>query len=281
VSDDEEREAAPSAGAPPDGAPPGNDPTARGERHPASFPGPDARLIGEYAEAERPQERRALLRRLTRRPWPQPGGPADAAPLAAGRPQSLDALTARVYALAGTVRVRSAEQLARENPHLTHDQVADKLIGNAARNAAAVGAATGMSAALPIPVTWPVELVTEALAVIGIEIKLIAELYEVYGVVVPGSRSERTMTYLTAWTRRGVVPVGSAEATLAAWALLRGRAKRRVALRAGRGAASLAPLLSGAVLGAVVNRRETRRLGQRIRRDLRKLSSGADSGWTR
>lgn len=243
-------------------------------------PSPEARLIGEYAEVEQPQVRRALLRRFARPGWLRSRRISDG-PIIHDRPQSLDALTNRVYALASNLRIRDAEQLYRQNPRLSREQLADKLIANAARNAAAVGAATGMSAALPIPVTWPVELATESLVVIGIEVKLIAELYEAYGVAVPGPRAERTMAYLTAWTRRGAVPVGSAEATLAAWKLLRGRVKRRVALRAGRGAASLAPLLSGAVLGAVVNRRETHKLGRRIQRDLRKLQQGPGSGWIR
>jgi hypothetical protein len=51
------------------------------------------------------------------------------------------------------------------------------------------------------------------------------------------------------------------------------RLQRRLAFRAGRSALSLGPLLSGAAVGAMINRRETRRLGQEIRDDLRKNSS--------
>jgi hypothetical protein len=40
--------------------------------------------------------------------------------------------------------------------------------------------------------------------------------------------------------------------------------------RAGRSAFSLAPLLTGAAAGAYLNSRETRRLGQDVRRDLRR-----------
>ena len=46
--------------------------------------------------------------------------------------------------------------------------------------------------------------------------------------------------------------------------------RRRLAARAGRSAFSLGPLLTGAALGAFLNGRETRRLGQDIRRDLRR-----------
>jgi hypothetical protein len=46
--------------------------------------------------------------------------------------------------------------------------------------------------------------------------------------------------------------------------------RRRLAARAGRSVFSLGPLLTGAVAGAYLNSRETRRLGQDIRRDLRR-----------
>jgi hypothetical protein len=46
--------------------------------------------------------------------------------------------------------------------------------------------------------------------------------------------------------------------------------RRRLAARAGRSAFSLGPLLTGAAAGAYLNSRETRRLGQDVRRDLRR-----------
>jgi hypothetical protein len=46
--------------------------------------------------------------------------------------------------------------------------------------------------------------------------------------------------------------------------------RRRLAARAGRSAFSLGPLLTGAAAGAVLNSRETRKLGREIRQDLRK-----------
>jgi hypothetical protein len=44
---------------------------------------------------------------------------------------------------------------------------------------------------------------------------------------------------------------------------------RRLAARVRRSAFSLSPLLTGALAGALLNRRETRRLGRQIRDDLR------------
>jgi hypothetical protein len=44
---------------------------------------------------------------------------------------------------------------------------------------------------------------------------------------------------------------------------------RRLAARVRRSTFALAPLFTGAVAGALLNRRETRRLGQQIKDDLR------------
>lgn len=246
----------------------------------AHGPARDAELIGTLAETEGGRERGATIRRLMR------SGRKAAKGAASLGPQSLDALTARVMAMAANLRIRDGAQLRARYPDLDADGLARVLIANAARNSAAVGVATGASAALPIPVTWPVELATEAVAVIGIELKLVAELYEVYGLDPGRTRAERAMTYLNAWTqRRGVLSdsagamnaagaLGAVTGTAAAWSLLRKRVQRRVAARAGRGAVSLAPLLGGAALGAVVNRFEARRLGESVQRDLRELSRG-------
>jgi hypothetical protein len=46
--------------------------------------------------------------------------------------------------------------------------------------------------------------------------------------------------------------------------------RRRLAGRAGRSAFSLGPLFTGAAVGAILNGRETRKLGQQIRNDLRR-----------
>jgi hypothetical protein len=76
--------------------------------------------------------------------------------------------------------------------------------------------------------------------------------------------------YLAAWAhRRGVfmIPGGL---VLATGSPLTRQLRRRLAARAGRSALSLGPLLTGATVGAYLNSRETRRLGQDVRRDLRR-----------
>jgi len=62
---------------------------------------------------------------------------------------------------------------------------------------------------------------------------------------------------------------------LAAGSPLARRLRWRLAARASKSAFSLGPLLTGAMAGAALNRRETRRLGRDVRRDLhRHLQSG-------
>jgi len=110
---------------------------------------------------------------------------------------------------------------------------------------------------------------------VGIELKLIAELHEVYGMRAPGSVAERMTAYVGAWARRSGVALAPGGIILAMGSPLRRRLQRRLLARAGRSATSLGPLLTGAMAGATLNRHETRRLGQDIRNDLRQRSSAA------
>jgi hypothetical protein len=59
--------------------------------------------------------------------------------------------------------------------------------------------------------------------------------------------------------------------------------RRRLVARAGRSAFSLGPMLTGAAAGALFNRRETRKLGRDIQRDLRRgaLEPPAGPWWQR
>lgn len=220
-------------------------------------PGAEAALIGALAETESEPVRRAMLRRM----------------LATGRRAgavSVGGLTTRVTRMAPELRVNSRAVLLGRYPGHTEDDVADLLIAKAARAAAGVGAATGAAAFLPFPVTWPVQLATETVVVIGIELKLVAELHEVYDAAAPGPPTERALAYLSAWSRQSGAAVTSADATIAAGSALNKRLRRRIAMRTGRDVVSLGPLLSGAALGAAVNHHETARLGKRIKKDLRR-----------
>ncbi len=189
-------------------------------------------------------------------------------------------LVTQVVAMAQRLRIRDQAALRAQFPGLSADEIADKLIEGAARGAAAVGGAVGAWAALPVLPAYPVEVVTETLALIGIEIKLVAELHEAYGMPAAGNVADRMTAYLAAWAhRRGVVMVPSGLVLAAGSPLVR-RLRWRLATRMGRSAFSLGPLLTGALAGAVLNRQETRRLGHNVRTDLRHHAMAGITGWT-
>jgi hypothetical protein len=183
-------------------------------------------------------------------------------------------LTTQVVAMAQRLRIRDQAALRAQFPGMSTEEIADTLIVRAARASAAVGGAVGAWAALPVLPAFPAEVVTETLALVGIEIKLVAELHEAYGMPATGSATERATAYIAAWAhRRGVfmVPGGL---ILAAGSPLVRRLRWRLATRMSRSAFSLGPLLTGAFAGAMLNRQETRRLGHSVRTDLRRLAQG-------
>ncbi len=179
-------------------------------------------------------------------------------------------LTGQVLEMAPKVPIRSMSTLQAQYPGCDTEQLASQLITGAARASAGVGAAVGVAAAVPFLPTAPVELTVETLALVAIELKLIAELHEVYGVTVPGSAPERMIAYVGAWTNRRGVRITSGGLALVMGSQLRRKLERRLIARAGKSMLSLAPLLTGAVAGAMIDHRETRRLGTLVRDDLRK-----------
>ena len=237
-----------------------------------------AEVAADVTEAERPQDRQRLAAafaravgsgarvagRGTRAVQRQVG----AARRGAG--SGTNWLAAHVMTMAPRLRVRNHAALRQQFPGRSADQIADALIEGASRASAAAGGAVGVWAALPALPAFPAEVAAETLVLVGIEIKLIAELHEAYGTPAPGNVAERMSAYVAAWAhRRGVymIPGGVVLATGSPLARL---LRRRLAARAGRSAFSLGPLLTGAAAGAYLNSRETRRLGQDVRRDLRR-----------
>jgi hypothetical protein len=140
----------------------------------------------------------------------------------------------------------------------------------------------GAALLLPLP-TAPVEIAVETLALVGIELKLVAELHEAYGMRAPGSAADRMMAYIDAWAHRRGIGLAPGGLVIAIGSPLRRRLERRLITRAGRSATSLGPLLTGAAVGALLNRRETRKLGHEVRDDLRRRSPEAahwpDESW--
>jgi hypothetical protein len=187
-----------------------------------------------------------------------------------GAASSLNWLSAQVVAMGPRLSIRDQETLRAQFPGRSDEEIAKLLIERAAAAAAAVGGATGAWAALPVLPAFPAEIAAETLAVVGIEIKLVAELHEVYGVPATGTSGDRARAYIGAWAhRRGffMVPGGL---LLVAGSPLARQLRRRLAARIRRSTFSLSPLFTGALAGIILNRRETRRLGRDILEDLRR-----------
>jgi hypothetical protein len=178
-------------------------------------------------------------------------------------------LADQVIAMAPRLRVRDQAALQAQFPGKSADEIAEALISGAARAASAAGGAAGLWAVVPVVTAFPAEVLAETLVVTGIEIKLVAELHEAYGMRAEGNFTERMRAYVASWAhRRGVlmIPGGVVFAPGSPLARL---LRRRLARRLGRSTASLGPLLSGAVAGAMLNASATRKLGREILRDLR------------
>ncbi len=181
-------------------------------------------------------------------------------------------LSGQVLAMAPRLPVRDLATLRAQFPGRSPDELAGALIAGASRASAAVGVAVGAWAVLPILPAAGVEIATETLSVVGIEIKLVAELHEVYGQAVPGNVAERMTAYVGAWAQRRGVALAPGGLVIAAGSPLARQLRRRLAARAGRSILSLGPLLTGAAAGGLINRRETRKLGRMLAGDLRKRS---------
>jgi hypothetical protein len=174
------------------------------------------------------------------------------------------------------LRIRDAATLRVHHPGLSDDQIADLLVRNAARTTAAFGAAVGALAAVefaapPALLASPVQLAAETLAVAAVEVKLLAELHELFGQGVHGSGAQRGSAYLMSWVRqRALDPkVGAAGLTAVLSAAAKRELRSTLVRRAGRSMTKLAPFLAGAVAGGIVNRRVTRSLGEKVTAELR------------
>jgi len=172
--------------------------------------------------------------------------------------------------------VRDLETLKRHHDGLEGDKLAERLIRIASLATAGVGAAGGGVAAIewaatPTLLSAPVLLAAETVAVVSIEIKLIGELHEVYGLPVAGTGAQRAVSLVMAWSQqRGVNPmmpgvgIGAVLGTAA-----RREMRDRLLRRFGRNLTTLGPFLTGAAVGSYLNRRATKGLGQRVANDLK------------
>jgi hypothetical protein len=219
-------------------------------------------------------QRRAARATGVRRIGAAVGGAAKRGAHVTGRGVSAGSrwLSSQVLAMAPRLPVRDLETLRKQFPAKSPDELAQTLIEGASRASAAVGVAVGAWAVLPFVPAAGVEITTETLAVVGIEIKLVAELHEVYGLAVPGSAVDRMTAYVGSWAQRRGVALAPGGLILAAGSPIARQLQRRLAAKAGRSVFSLGPLLTGAAAGGLLNRRETRKLGRILSEDLRKRS---------
>ena len=239
-----------------------------------------AEVAADITETDRPQERRKLVRAFNKAAssGARVAGRGTRAASRAVRRRAGSGtgwLLGQVVAMAPRLRVRDQATLQAQFPGMSADDIADALIEGAARAAAAAGGAAGLAAALPVLPAFPAEVAAETLVLVGIELKLVAELHEAYGTPAPGNVVERMSAYLAAWAHRRGVFMIEGGLLVAAGSPLGRLLRRRLIARAGRSAFSLGPLLTGAAAGAIFNRRETKKLGRDIQRDLRRRAIGS------
>jgi hypothetical protein len=178
--------------------------------------------------------------------------------------------------IAPRLPIRDLAALQEHHYGLTGEQLADDLVRTAGKATTAVGAIGGALAAAefaapPLLLSAPAQLVAETLVVAAIEVKLIAELHEVYGIHVQGTGSQRAMAFSVAWSKqRGVDPLSPASLQLALGAAAKAGLRKRLLRTLGRHLTTLGPFLTGAVAGGALNRVATKRLAQAVRADLRR-----------
>ncbi|MFI5805988.1 hypothetical protein [Streptomyces sp. NPDC051561] len=180
-------------------------------------------------------------------------------------------LADRIIENAPRVPVRDLATLRRQFTGLTAEELADKLVAGAANGTSTVGAGVGAAAMLPVPMAMPAELATEVTGVAAIELKMIAELHEVYGQRPPGNLRQRTIAYLGSWAEeRGVDLTKPTTLNAALGGQMKRELRQQIMKRMVRNLPNLMPFMVGAAVGAVMNRRDTRKLADHIRADLRR-----------
>ncbi|MGA8112603.1 MAG: hypothetical protein WCA46_02960 [Actinocatenispora sp.] len=178
------------------------------------------------------------------------------------------------------IPIRDLETLREHYHGLDGEELAERLVRNASRVTATVGAAGGGLSAVewaapPALLSAPVLLSAETVAVVAVELKLLGELHEVYRLPLSGSAPQRASALVSAWAgRRGVSLTAAGRGLSASLGMAARRELRdRLLRRFGRNLTTLGPMLTGAAVGAELNRRATRSVGNDFRKDLRRLAA--------
>lgn len=141
------------------------------------------------------------------------------------------------------------------------------LIARAIRDSGVVGGIGGVVGSSqwfspPTLLALPAEVVTEAAVTALIEIRLVADLHTVHGVALPVDDRARAVALLQSWAqRRGIKTTSLVSLPRSLSAAGRRSIQQRLLMRAVRNLGSFVPMFVGALIGASVNRRETRSLG--------------------
>jgi hypothetical protein len=177
------------------------------------------------------------------------------------------------------VPVRDLATLRRHHDGLDGDALAERLVRNAARATAGVGAAGGGVAAVewvvtPTLLSAPVLLAVETVSVVAVELKLVGELHEVYRQPIAGTAAQRAAALLQSWAgKRGVNPMmPGAGIGVVLGTAARKELRESLLRRFGRNLTTMGPLLTGAAVAGYLNRRATLALGEQLRADLRRRS---------
>ncbi|SBT53626.1 hypothetical protein [Micromonospora auratinigra] len=183
-----------------------------------------------------------------------------------------------VAEVAPHVPIRDLATLRRHFPGLDDDELAERLIRNAARATAGIGAAGGGVAAVewavtPTLLSAPVLLAAETVAVVAVELKLIGELHELHRAPLPTGGTARAVALVQSWAgKRGINPMLPGVGVSAVLGTAARRELRDSLLRRfGRNLTTLGPFLTGAAVAGYLNRRATRTLADELRKDLRRL----------
>jgi hypothetical protein len=182
--------------------------------------------------------------------------------------------------VAPRIPVRDLETLRLHHHGLEGEELADALVETAATAASALGAAGGVAAARTAlrrkPVALAAQMLAEPLAVAAIEIKLLAELHEVYDVQVHGTGTVRARHFAAAWaTARGINPLDPRGAGASLGSGLKGQLGGRIATRLGSRFTRTGPLLAGAAAGGLVNGKGTRDFAAAVCDELRRIRDSA------
>jgi hypothetical protein len=177
-------------------------------------------------------------------------------------------------AAAPRLPIRDGDRLRRAYPGATEAEIAEALVGRAARLTSTIGAATGgLSAAQwfapPSLLALPLELGAETVLVGAVEVVLVGELHELYGRPASGDARARAAAYLAGWSAQRSVDGARAAGigSLLGAAGLRAL-RRRMTRRLAGALPSAAPFLLGAAIAGRGNRRATEGLAERVLADL-------------